>query len=162
MASGDQRPNARHSKETQMTTLRSLKTAAFAIAATLLTAGAALACPAGFIAVDSEGYRNAVDVSTHGEGEYVAIDQFGKRHHLKGVLRGNCLALVAGQYGKYNTAKFKIVGDNIAVGVIQAGDSDFETRAKGEDIVVAANLARGTDGSVIAEGTGINISINQR
>lgn len=144
-------------------TLRITKLAALALVATLAAGGTAFAsgdCPEGFMSVESNGWGNKVGISTKGEDEYVAIDQSGHKQVLKGKLVGNCIALVAGQYGKFNFAKFKIVGDHNAVGVIQRGDSNVDVDIEGTDSTFAADLKKGSNLKVIIKGNA-NVSITQ-
>lgn len=144
-------------------TLRITKLAALALVATLAAGGAAFAsgdCPEGYMSVDSNGWGNKVGVSTKGEDEYVAIDQSGHKLVLKGKLVGDCIALVAGQYGKFNWANFEIIGDRNAVAVIQRGNSNVEIDVDGIGSTVAADLKKGSNLRVKVKGTA-NVSITQ-
>ena len=144
-------------------TLHITKLAALALVVTLAAADTAFAsgdCPEGYLAVDSNGWANKVGISTKGDDEYVAIDQFGHKQVLKGTLIGDCIALVAGQYGKFNWADFKIVGDRNAVAVIQRGNSNVEVDIDGIDSTVAADLKKGSNLKVSIKGSA-NVSITQ-
>ena len=144
-------------------TLRITKLAALALVATLAAAGTAFAsgdCPEGYMSVDSNGWGNKVGISTKGVDEYVAIDQSGNKQVLKGKLVGDCIALVAGQYGKFNRADFKIVGNHNAVGVIQRGNSHVEVDIDGIGSTLGADLKKGTNLKVQIKGNA-NVSITQ-
>ena len=144
-------------------TLLITKFAAIAIVATIAGSGTAFAsgdCPAGYLAVDSNGWANKIEMSTRGNDEYVAIDQYGHRQVLKGKLVGDCIALVAGQYGKFNWAEFTIVGDRNAVGIVQHGNSRVKVKINGTDSTVGGNLKDGTDVDINIVGQA-NVSINQ-